>query len=263
MQKTVLRWWFVAQLKLLMKSENEWPKKLPAIINFHCEHLSKAPRKRTKNSLQLDFHLAAFVWQQHLLLGIFLKKLLQFFLIQEVKFIFLSGVDLLIDNAVEASGGLHVLCAFLPTTRVEKQVFGRAARNGQAGSGSMILWMRDVKAFLGNKFPSIQTITSFEEIRDIRDKMVEERLCIFERDELPLSMLSGNLFQRMCVTMKAIRETIEQSSIVQTCKCHVQKQCEERWAFWLDKEITRIKRIISDGNGNSRRDARCCNFLSK
>ena len=75
MQKTVLRWWFVAQLKLLMKSENEWPKKLPAIINFHCEHLSKAPQKRTKNSLQLDFHLAAFVWQQHLLLGIFLKIL--------------------------------------------------------------------------------------------------------------------------------------------------------------------------------------------
>lgn len=157
---------------------------------------------------------------------------------------------------MEKLGGLHVLCAFLPTTRVEKQVFGRAARNGQQGSGSMVLWLQDVKKFLGEKFPSSQTINSFEDIRDIRDEVVKERLTNFVRDELPLSMLSGQLFQKMCVTMSELRELIEKSKMSKICKDYVQKQCEERWAFWLDIELSRIKHAAKQSKAT--KSARYC-----
>ena len=50
------------------------------------------------------------------------------------------GTDVLLQqNAIDA-GGLHVILTYLPASgRVEQQVFGRSARQGQAGSGQMML----------------------------------------------------------------------------------------------------------------------------
>ena len=49
------------------------------------------------------------------------------------------GTDVLLEESAERQGGLHVILTYLPTSgRVERQVFGRSARQGQAGSGQMI-----------------------------------------------------------------------------------------------------------------------------
>lgn len=54
------------------------------------------------------------------------------------------GTDIHIDDALDRLGGLHVICAGLqPARRVDRQLFGRCARRGQAGSHERILSLDD------------------------------------------------------------------------------------------------------------------------
>ena len=54
------------------------------------------------------------------------------------------GTDILLSPQSKEAGGLHVILAFYPTNlRVEGQGLGRAARQGQPGSGCLILNVQD------------------------------------------------------------------------------------------------------------------------
>uniref|UniRef100_A0A914QUZ4 Chloroplast protein-transporting ATPase n=1 Tax=Panagrolaimus davidi TaxID=227884 RepID=A0A914QUZ4_9BILA len=51
------------------------------------------------------------------------------------------GTDIKISKCLRENGGLHVILAFLPQSiRIEKQAFGRAARNGEPGTAQLIFW---------------------------------------------------------------------------------------------------------------------------
>src|SRR5690242_7133909 len=50
------------------------------------------------------------------------------------------GTDLEISAECEDNGGLHVVLTYMPPNiRIEIQAFGRAARNGQKGSGQFCI----------------------------------------------------------------------------------------------------------------------------
>ena len=54
------------------------------------------------------------------------------------------GTDIKLDKLVEAKGGLHViLTEFHESSRVDRQLFGRAARQGDKGSVQAIVCWQD------------------------------------------------------------------------------------------------------------------------
>ena len=138
-----------------------------------------------------------------------------------------------LDKAELNVSGLYLICTFPPkNSRVQEQVFGRTARNGQPGCGMMILLLDDVKRLLRSRLPNHQQISSFEQlfselvdgskstseldepmpfkkIAMLRNAIVEEHLEEFRRNQLELSMLRGRLFTRMCETMKTIRQKVK------------------------------------------------------
>ncbi len=66
------------------------------------------------------------------------------------------GTDIALDDAVRANGGLHVICAqHNPNTRIDRQMIGRCARQGDPGSAEQFR-ARDADALhtLGMSFAS-------------------------------------------------------------------------------------------------------------
>ncbi len=76
------------------------------------------------------------------------------------------GTDLHLSNEVKRNGGLHVCLTFLPLNeRVEAQNFGRAARQGEKGSGQLIVNARQSEYFMQGGNNTIQGIKERQERR--------------------------------------------------------------------------------------------------
>lgn len=100
------------------------------------------------------------------------------------------GTDIILSEASQKAGGLHVVFTFFPTYfRVEQQGFGRAARQGQPGSGRMIL----NGAELGldpQQCVATEIFQYLEEQRqDLQQKEVQLRAQTIERDAALFSVL--------------------------------------------------------------------------
>jgi preprotein translocase subunit SecA len=82
------------------------------------------------------------------------------------------GTDIIVSQEVLQRGGLHVVLAFYPANkRVEKQAFGRAARQGQPGSYQFVLSLEEesVRSLVGTeKIPSHHLIKHLENARFLK-----------------------------------------------------------------------------------------------
>ncbi len=148
------------------------------------------------------------------------------------------GTDIRISNEAINYGGLHVCCTFMPENeRVETQIFGRASRNGEPGSGQLII--NDLRPLSIEQLKSIRNENEKLELDKIRqyqlprirfkDKLFNEYMQLFKN----LQEISG---------IKKIDESISsewklESSIHTYLKPELIKYnkftIEERWGIWL------------------------------
>lgn len=134
------------------------------------------------------------------------------------------GTDLYVDDQVNESGGLFVLLThFSANKRVEKQAFGRTARNGKPGMAQIILSQNSLAvAYKGENIDTMRKLrATFEEIR----------IETMEDDELATLIIRESLFQTFCKHLDMFHVHFKENRDVDP-KPALQA-FKETWAQWL------------------------------
>lgn len=131
------------------------------------------------------------------------------------------GTDIKTTPEVDANGGLHVCVSFLPRNlRVQRQAFGRTARQGKPGTAQLIVNKTDAGI-------TTDSITSMDELKRQRDLREAARLNQVKEYEVNKIAIKDELFTKFCAlsqqlgSKKAIKDR------------YILKQIEELWSIWL------------------------------
>uniref|UniRef100_A0A183C8N6 SECA_MOTOR_DEAD domain-containing protein n=1 Tax=Globodera pallida TaxID=36090 RepID=A0A183C8N6_GLOPA len=136
------------------------------------------------------------------------------------------GTDIKTSAELEANGGLHVIVTFMPrNSRVERQAFGRTARQGKKGTAQLIL----------NECEKDNDL--FDQNMDIiakRDRLVEQSFEESKKEALPKLLAKERLFKKFSTFIGEMRES--------TAKAvggneQILAQIEEHWGFWLREKV--------------------------
>lgn len=124
------------------------------------------------------------------------------------------GTDLKItSNVADKHDGLHVCLTYLPNSlRVEQQAFGRAARQGQAGTAQLVIYSSDYQR---HTLASLKLARDAKEIRNLN--AIRNRVSIVE--------LQDDLFIQFCDILHELRKEYKDT--------HILDAVEERWGIWL------------------------------
>ncbi|XP_055355082.1 uncharacterized protein LOC129600552 [Paramacrobiotus metropolitanus] len=102
------------------------------------------------------------------------------------------GTDLK-TTEIEEYGGLHVCLTFLPhSQRTEEQAFGRTSRQGNKGTGQLII--------IGDPH------SDYRHQRDLEEKRMLED---FRDRELPYIQMKGKLFEEFCEYYNSVRQQLQ------------------------------------------------------
>ena len=103
-------------------------------------------------------------------------------------------------NDIEQYGGLHVIISYLQSSqRAERQAFGRTSRQGNRGTGEIILNGSDLKSIY----------KSLANIKQQRDEQEAKELESFNNTELKMIEKKDALFGLFCVEYNKVREAIQ------------------------------------------------------
>ncbi|KAI3408204.1 hypothetical protein GPALN_012050 [Globodera pallida] len=136
------------------------------------------------------------------------------------------GTDIKTSAELEANGGLHVIVTFMPNnSRVQRQAFGRTARQGKKGTALLILNKCDIDT------------AYFDQNMDIlakRDQLVEQTFEKSIKEALPKLLAKERLFEKFSTFIQEIRQ-----STAKTVGGNEQilTQIEEHWGFWLLEKV--------------------------
>lgn len=140
---------------------------------------------------------------------------------------------------IEKYGGLHVCLTFLPgSLRVEEQAFGRTARQGNRGTGQLIIISSHNEA--DNNV--IHESSVAKDVLAVRDQIEQQLLEQFEQEQLPVIKLKDELFATFLCTLTAILGKLKEErsflkKIFAGKPTKYEMTCieavEERWAIFL------------------------------
>ena len=142
------------------------------------------------------------------------------------------GTDIKVSEEVNAYGGLFCLLTFLPTSkRVELQAFGRTARNGQPGSGQLILHK--------SSLPCGYRDLDLSSIRSRRDSKVRHQL---EKtmQEVKTVLLRQKLFASHCSILEKVHNSDRDD------KSELLECINDCWGQWLLTKHEQIMELEDD-----------------
>lgn len=139
------------------------------------------------------------------------------------------GTDLIISPDAKKNGGLFVGLTYMPgNVRIEKQAFGRAARQGDPGSGKFLVMNKEK--------------LSLTELRKRRDEVEQLRIEEVRTHSVQKLEVEGKLLQKFGRLKNEIRARLTQGGIFNKGYIDIQlKNLNDHWAFWLDEMGERLK----------------------
>lgn len=143
------------------------------------------------------------------------------------------GTDIKTSASLEKHGGLHVAIGFLPDNlRVEQQALGRTARQGNNGTGQLIIFKEDAEKKLLAKYPPMGSATTIAELLQWRDKVESARLHEIKDYHLERIQLQDDLFSKF-------KSLINQLRVIDNHPSKI-KEIEEKWGLWLKMTSNKI-----------------------
>lgn len=138
------------------------------------------------------------------------------------------GTDFKLSQSAKEHGGLHVILTYLPDNqRVEDQALGRSARQGDPGSGELIIDKTSAMQTLNAKIPLLEDVNSVDELKVWRDTVEAARLNRVREFDLPRLKLRDKLFQHYVNFTNELRKIDDNKTRID--------EISEMWAFWLAK----------------------------
>ncbi|MBA8667891.1 hypothetical protein H1Q59_08320, partial [Holosporaceae bacterium 'Namur'] len=156
------------------------------------------------------------------------------------------GTDLKTSCDVEKRGGLHVCLSYLPDNyRVEAQALGRTARQGNSGSGQLIINTDEALAKLQNAYTWYQvngtySIDNLMEWRNLAEtqRLLQDKVCQTE-----MMTLKDNLFKEFGEFLKKFKHKDKDRELYYNAEV---EQSRELWGLWLKDQLKLMECNITD-----------------
>jgi hypothetical protein len=143
------------------------------------------------------------------------------------------GTDLKTTPALEDNGGMHVCIGYLPNNlRVQLQAYGRTSRQGNQGTGQLIINAEIAIPQLQYTYPWYEPANNRYDLLHWRDLAEKERLLKDRYARNELAAIKDALFAHFLQTLN----TFEQSSVSLSGVIEEVQQIEDLWGMWLKEQ---------------------------
>jgi hypothetical protein len=148
------------------------------------------------------------------------------------------GTDIKTTEQLENNGGLHVCLTFLPANlRVEEQAFGRTSRQGNIGTGQLIINSDYERVKLQKAYPDYKSVAqTLEQFKEWRDLAEVARIEDIKSNKVHKLKLEDELFEQF-------KQLAHHLSQTENNKYKLQ-QLEELWGLWF-KNISNEEKYSS------------------